>query len=236
MRYLEELPFGEIAAALDLGVGAVKMRHLLRHPAPPGLAGRRRLGEPRIMTDPNVGDVSPEAGGSEQVLADWAADCADRLQAEEHLDLEAYAREHPERVEHLRRMCCQPLPRWLGLKGRPARVEILGDRLDGPGGAERVAFGDFSILREIGRGGMGVVYQAVQVSLNRHVASRCCQPPRYSDLRRLQEVPASRPVRWPTLSHPSIVPIYSVGHDQGTPLLRDAAHRWPHARPRWHAN
>ncbi len=74
--------------------------------------------------------------------------------------------------------------------------------------------GDYKIVREIGRGGMGVVYEAIQKSLNRHVAlkvisDRACEEEKHqSRFRREAESAAS-------LHHTNIVPIYGIGEDQG---------------------
>ncbi|MCH9723826.1 MAG: protein kinase [Planctomycetes bacterium] len=74
--------------------------------------------------------------------------------------------------------------------------------------------GDFKIIREIGRGGMGVVYEAIQESLNRRVALKLL--PRHSLLgekqlkrfRREAELTAS-------LHHTNIVPVFGVGENEG---------------------
>ena len=76
------------------------------------------------------------------------------------------------------------------------------------------ALGDYEIVREIGRGGMGVVYEAIQRSLNRHVALKVISSlisgnsKHNARFRREAEAAAS-------LHHTNIVPIYGIGEDRG---------------------
>ncbi len=75
--------------------------------------------------------------------------------------------------------------------------------------------GEYRVLREIGRGGMGVVYEAVQESLGRHVALKVLPPaaPGNADhLERFQRE-ARAAAR---LHHTNIVPVFGVGSDAGT--------------------
>jgi serine/threonine protein kinase len=75
-------------------------------------------------------------------------------------------------------------------------------------------FGDFAISREIGRGGMGIVYEARQISLNRKVALKVLAaelgltPKAVERFRREAEAAAK-------LHHTNIVPIYATGEQGG---------------------
>src|SRR4051812_3768714 len=120
------------------------------------------------MTDLNVVGYPSEEARSEQVLADWAAELADRLQAEGDLALEAYAREYPERAERLLPLL-PAIALMARLKNAPVPVEGREAPPDRAGGGEPIVLGDFRILRVVGRGGMGVVYEAMEITLNRRV-------------------------------------------------------------------
>ncbi len=74
--------------------------------------------------------------------------------------------------------------------------------------------GDYRIVREIGRGGMGIVYEAVQESLGRHVALKVL--PRHSllDPKKLARFQLESQAA-AALHHSNIVPVFGVGEHEG---------------------
>jgi WD40 repeat protein/serine/threonine protein kinase len=74
--------------------------------------------------------------------------------------------------------------------------------------------GDFRIVREIGRGGMGVVYEAVQISLGRRVALKVLPLAGALDAKQLQRFKNEAQAA-AHLQHPNIVPVYYVGCERG---------------------
>jgi serine/threonine protein kinase/WD40 repeat protein/tetratricopeptide (TPR) repeat protein len=90
----------------------------------------------------------------------------------------------------------------------------LGGTMDLRGRPKLRQLGDFRILREIGQGGMGVVYEARQESLGRHVALKVLPPAagRSEMYRERFQREARAAAR---LHHTNIVPIFGVGEDGG---------------------
>ncbi len=94
----------------------------------------------------------------------------------------------------------------------PTRV-LTGD-IDPAENATLRKLGDFELRRVIGRGGMGIVYEAQQLSLRRRVALKLLPLISVLDSRQIarfkNEAQAAA-----NLQHPNIVPVYAVGNYQG---------------------
>jgi eukaryotic-like serine/threonine-protein kinase len=76
--------------------------------------------------------------------------------------------------------------------------------------------GDFRLIREVGRGGMGVVYEAVQISLGRRVALKVLPVGATLDPRQLRRFENEARAA-AGLHHTHIVPVFGVGCDRGVP-------------------
>ncbi len=74
--------------------------------------------------------------------------------------------------------------------------------------------GDFRIVRRIGRGGMGIVYEAVQLSLGRRVALKVLPFAAAVDPTHLQRFKNEAQAA-AQLHHTNIVPVYAVGSERG---------------------
>lgn len=138
-----------------------------------------------------------------------AEEFADRLRRGERPSVSDYATKHPEHAEQIRAVlpAVAQMEQLKNFRKSTSVItsENLPDRL-----------GDFHIVRELGRGGMGVVYEAVQESLGRRVALKVLASHAQLDPERrerfVREAKAAA-----RLHHTNIVPVFGVGEQDGLP-------------------
>ena len=163
------------------------------------------------MTYQHANDAA--SAGTDPDLVQLIDELADRYQAGDPVDWDAVARQHPDRFERVKAL-------WPAIAAMGDLGSVTGHHSHRSALASSVPaatigeLGDFQIIREIGRGGMGVVYEATQVSLGRQVALKVLPfAPVLSDkpLQRFKnEAQAAA-----HLNHPNIVPVYAVGCERG---------------------
>jgi WD40 repeat protein len=152
----------------------------------------------------------------QQRLDALLAEYLEGLEAGRPPDRAALVARHPDLAGELHEFFVNH-DRLAGVAGPATAVPGVPGEAPGPA-APPPGFGDYQILGEIARGGMGVVYRARQVSLQRDVALKMILPGQaasFPSLRRFRiEAEAAA-----CLDHPAIVPIYEVGEHDGRPYF-----------------
>ena len=133
-----------------------------------------------------------------------AAEFMERRQAGEDLDVEAFLAEHPEHAEELRGI--------IELMTEMEKFDPDKTMQLAPEEAARINLPDpdYKLVRELGVGGMGVVFEAVQVSLNRRVAVKLLNSSLLTSAEQREQFENEAKVI-ARLHHPNIVKIYGAG-------------------------
>ena len=150
-----------------------------------------------------------------------ADEFVERLRHGEHPSLDEYAARHPDAADRIREL----FPALAAMEGAAEALTNVGSasaitEVDSRPKPERI--GDYRILHEVGRGGMGIVYEAEQISLGRRVALKVLLPEyqgrgRFLERFRREARAAGR------LHHTNIVPVFGVGETDGLHYYRPFA-------------
>src|SRR5438128_12449749 len=155
------------------------------------------------MADPN--------DAHDVLLNQLADEFAARQRIGERPRIEHYCRRHPDLADDIRSLF--PALAELERAKADAGPELAAREADAP---PVTLLGDYQLLREVGRGGMGVVYEAEQLSLGRRVAIKLLPATVFRDpiKKRRFEREAKAAAK---LHHTNIVPVHGFGEHEGTP-------------------
>jgi hypothetical protein len=171
---------------------------------------------------PAEGTADPAIDAREALLIRYLDEFSAQSRTGKTPDFEAVRKNHPELVDELRQlwataMVAEDLATLSAVLDAPGELADVPLPLEPPAsGRKRV--GDYEILEEIGRGGMGVVYRARQISLGRIVALKMVLRGALASATdrtrfRAEAESAAR------LHHPHITPVYEVGDEDGQPYF-----------------
>jgi serine/threonine protein kinase/Flp pilus assembly protein TadD len=161
-----------------------------------------------------LGSVSSAAvkQGSHQSLADLIEELSLRVEAGDNIDLSKFLEDHAQHAEELRGLL--PALRLLVDFSRSSTAHVPVPTAEGIESPPSSDLGDFRLIRELGRGGMGIVYEAEQVSLGRRVAVKVLPFAGTMDGKQLQRF-RNEAQAAASLHHTNIVPVYFVGCERG---------------------
>jgi len=147
-----------------------------------------------------------------------AEEFVERLRRGERPSISEYCRTHEGLAPRIREL----FPSLVMIEqlgpGADESLDSLLFSADGRRHAAPVRIGDYRILCEIGRGGMGVVYEAVQESLGRHVALKVLPRHAAADEKSLERFRGeARTIA--RLHHTNIVPVFEVDQDEGVSFI-----------------
>ena len=155
---------------------------------------------------------SPIATDDDRDPVDIAADeFAERYRKGQYPSVTEYVQRFPDQAEELKDLLPAVAMMEQLKKNEESRIDSF-ERQSVISGLQQL--GDFRIIREIGHGGMGVVYEAEQESLGRHVALKVLSPATFDSpksIRRFRRE-AETVAR---LHHTNIVPVFGVGDEKG---------------------
>ena len=156
---------------------------------------------------------------SDVELESIASEYAELLEKGESIAPELFAARYPHRGNHLLELLKSI--RWIQLAARDLDDQrTKASSTTAPGsylflnGDKPTVLGDFRLIREIGRGGMGIVYEGEQISLSRRVAVKILPPSSFLDERQVARF-AMESQAAAQLQHPNIVPVFAVGCENG---------------------
>jgi serine/threonine protein kinase len=167
----------------------------------------------RVTNRPQEDSGMTDSGSGPDALGQLTDELLERYRRGERPALTDYVGRYPALADEIRELF-SALVLMEGVRpGLPPEAE--GPPLERAGDFPFRQLGEYRIVREIGRGGMGVVYEAEQESLGRRVALKVLPPEALQDARYVQRF--QREARAAArLHHTHIVPVFGVGEDRGT--------------------
>ena len=149
---------------------------------------------------------------SDDAIADAIETITRRLASGEHVRIEEVSREFPDIANELLELF--PIMTAVA-EHAGSSPEISHSTLSTISGhLESGVLGDFRLLHELGRGGMGIVYEAEQISLGRRVAVKVLPLASLLDKRQLERF-RNEARAAAMLKHPNIVNVYQVSCERG---------------------
>ncbi|MBM79521.1 MAG: hypothetical protein CMJ78_02870 [Planctomycetaceae bacterium] len=143
-----------------------------------------------------------------------AEDFAERFRRGEHPAISEYTQKYPEHADEINEL----LPGVVMMEQLKQQKHVEKKELSVPGvhaSARHIEqLGDFRIIREIGHGGMGIVYEAEQESLGRRVALKLLSAGKLASEKHLQRFEREA-LAAAQLHHSNIVPVFGVGEQDG---------------------